>query len=389
MKRTGLKNLLFLAVPNLQKKSASKWLNKNDIKNFLFFFEPYEPVSFGDNGMMFKGDVGFDITTNSLLPQIEAGKDIYLDTFGGDLYEGLKIHDAIKELKTNPHIEAMGTVASSGVQILISTENRYMSANSRLLIHNPWTVAIGDDAELKKEAGELETEKLNLAKLYSNISGKSIDEILDIMKQERFMFLEEARNLNFVKAKTVSKELETNKKDDEMENKEVEKKIGLIENMLNKVMRVLSPSQNIIVQDVNGVEIDFPELETAEQIAVGTTATIEGAPANGDYVLASGETYVFESGSLTEIKEAESEDEPEALTEEITQEIEDLKTENNILKEDIEAKKTELQNVVSNVAEIQKELNDFKNKFSSETPEINIPVIEEKKTAGKFAYNKK
>jgi len=384
--KDGIKKSVIFGRAEFTKKSASKWLKNNDIKNFLFSFEPYEPTPFGENGIMFKGDVGFDITTNTLLPQIGKGKDIYLDTFGGDLYEGLKIHDAIKALNTNPHIEAMGTVASSGVQILIATENRYMSANSRLLIHNPWTVAIGDDSELRKEASELEKEKNNLAKLYSNITGKSIDEILVIMKEERFMFLEEAKELNFVKAKTENKDLEINKKEDEMENKEVIEKISLIENMFNKVMKVLSPPKNIIVQDVNGVEIDFQEIETAEQISVGDIAVIDGSPATGDYVLPSGETYVFEAGALTEIKEVETEEED--TNEELTQEVEDLKVENNILKEDIESKKSELKNVTSQVVAIQKEFNDFQNKFSSEKADIDKPAEKEKKADGKFSYKK-
>lgn len=387
--KDGIKKSVIFSRAEFTKKSASRWLKNNEIKNFLFFFEPEEPTAFGENGMMFKGDVGFDITTNSLLPQIEAGKDIFLDTFGGNLYEGLKIHDAIKALNINPHIEAMGTVASSGVQILISTDNRYMSDNSRLLIHNPWSVAIGDDSILRKEAGELEVEKINLAKLYSNISNKSVDEMLGIMKEERFMFLEEAMLLNFVKAKTKSKEVEKveiNKNEDEMENKEVIEKIGLIENMFNKVKEVLSPPKNIVVQDVNGVEIDFPEIETAEQITKGSTAVIDGSPASGDYVLASGETYVFENGTLTEIKEPEAE--AEEPNEELTQEIEDLKVENKILKEDLETKKSELKNVVSQVEAIQKEFTDFQNKFSSEKAEIDAPGVEEQKEKKKFSFKK-
>jgi len=387
--KDGIKKSVIFSRAEFTKKSASKWLAKNDIKNFLFFFEPNPPTPFKENGMMFKGDIGFDITTENLLPFIEQGKEIYLDTFGGDLWEGLKIYDAIKALNINPHIEALGTVASSGIQILIATENRHMSQNSRLLIHNPWTVAMGDDSELRRTANELESEKINLAKLYANVTGKSVDEMLAIMKDERFMFLEEAKELNFVKAKTNNEEIViNNNEDEEMENKEVIEKIGLIENMFNKVMKVLSPPKNIMIQDVNGVEIDFPDVESEEQIAIGDMATVDGSAANGEFILASGETYVFENGALMEIREAV--EETEDLTSELTAEIEALKLENENLSKNLENKISEIKKVENHVNEIKKEFTDFKNQFSNETAEINVPAVEkQEKKESKFSYKKK
>ena len=75
--------------------------------------------------MIIEGDVGFDITTNSILDVIKSGKGIILKTYGGDLDEGLRIYDAVKLLGVNPSIGVLGTCASSGMQILLSTENRW------------------------------------------------------------------------------------------------------------------------------------------------------------------------------------------------------------------------------------------------------------------------
>lgn len=393
--KDGIKKSVIFSRAEFTKKKAQKWLNKNNIKNFLFFFEPQPPTPFKENGMMFQGEVGFDITTSTLLPHIEAGKDIYLDTFGGDSWEGLKIHDAIKALGTNPRIEAMGTVASAGIQILISTDNRFMSPNSRLLIHNPWTIAMGDDSEFKQIANELEAEKLQIAKLYTNISGKSIDEILNIMKPERFMFLEEAIELRFVKAKTEGKEkteVKTNKKDEMEITKEEKKEFNGLKNMIKGIANLLNPVKNVIIQDVNGVELDFTELETSDQISIGSKATVDGSPASGDFVLEDGTTYKFESGELMEIILPDDETENTEVAD-LQAENEALKSENETLKVDVE-NKIKISNdlkvkFTKDLETITNKLNDFESKFSEEKPKPNTPATEKVKGNGKFSYTSK
>ena len=47
---------------------------------------------------------------------------------------------------------------------------------------------------------------------------------------------------------------------------------------------------------------------------VGDVATVDGEPAEGDYLMPSGETYVFAAGELTEIIAAEGEEEEAEIT---------------------------------------------------------------------------
>ena len=388
----GIKKSVFFPRAKFTKKSASKYLNDKGVQNFFFFFEPAPPVKIGDNGIIFSGDIGFDITIENLLPEVESGRDIFIDSFGGNLWDGLKMHDAIKALGTNPRIEALGTVASSATLILLASENRYMSDNSRLLIHNPWVDVAGDDTELRIKANELETQKNNLANLYSKVSGKTTEEMLALMKEDRLMYLNEALDLNFVKTKDIKKTEEPKKEnsqtkiDSDMTNDE-KNEFGTLKNLVSNLKNLISPPKNVIIQDVNGVEIDFGDLETSDQIAVGSTATIDGSPASGEYVLEDGTTYVFEAGSLTEIKEDEADGDMEALkqeNEDLKAENENLKTESQNLvteKESLQAKFTADLEVVTN------KLDEFQSKFSDDKPEPNTPPKKEE-TKSKFTYKK-
>ena len=70
---------------------------------------------------------------------------------------------------------------------------------------------------------------------------------------------------------------------------------------------------NKVIQDATGAEIDFTELPDDGVIEVGAIATINGKPAQGEYLLPDGFTYVFEAGELVEIIEPEEDAEAAAL----------------------------------------------------------------------------
>ena len=60
----------------------------------------------------------------------------------------------------------------------------------------------------------------------------------------------------------------------------------------------------LVLQDANGLEITFPDVADDASPIIGDMATIEGQPANGEYLSPTGETWVFLEGALTEVKPA-------------------------------------------------------------------------------------
>jgi predicted nuclease with TOPRIM domain len=171
---------------------------------------------------------------------------------------------------------------------------------------------------------------------------------------------------------------------DNMTEKET-KQLNAIEKMLNSIKDKLFPSKNLVIQDVNGIEIDFGDsVETSEQIQVGSTATVNGEPASGEYTLNDGTVYVFESGELTEIKEPVNEDSTEENVDTLKEEVENLKAENTELQNKLTASNAKVAslndaaNKIKNeltqeLEKVQNEFNDFKNAFSDEKPDLNVP----------------
>lgn len=61
----------------------------------------------------------------------------------------------------------------------------------------------------------------------------------------------------------------------------------------------------LVLQDATGQEIDFVKLSINENPQEGDYAEVDNDPANGEFVTPEGETWIFKSGKLVTIKEAE------------------------------------------------------------------------------------
>lgn len=379
--KDGMTRSMAFDKSRFDKESASSFLNSKGIQNFFFFFEPYEPIKYGDNSFLFKGEIGFDITLENLLPIIQTGGEIILDSFGGCLWTGLRIHDAIKMSENKPTVGVLGSCASSATLIMMGTDvdKRWMSENSRFLIHNPWNFTAGDDEMMRLSANELEKEKKNIAKIYAKESGLELDVILALMKEERFLNFEETKNFNFInKSKEVSQINAV--KNDEM-NKKAKEKLDTVETMLNGIKAMFkSNPKNIIVQDVNGIDIDFgDDIETLEEVTVG----LKGVKANdvvaeGAYIIATdgaSTEYVFEKGEVMEINATEPEPE-ETEVEELKEEIEELKEE----LETAQASVKKLGEIQAKFEVLQTEVKKLRELSSNVIPTATTPEAKKEKT---------
>lgn len=354
--KEGVTRSLAFKKSEFDEAKAGEHLKKMGVNNFFMFFEPAPPVDIDENTVLFTGDVGFDITLDTVLPVLKQGKALVFDSFGGDLWEGLKIHDAIKALGADVEVGILGSCMSAATLPLCAASKRWTTPNSRLLIHNAWSWVAGDAATHKKEADALQEENEGAAKIYAELTGATVDEMLELMNEERVMRADEMLRRGFVN------EIKNQKKE-EMDSKEFEAKLkAQEESILGKIQAFFKKNnipKNAVLQDVAGNEFDFgEEIEDLEQVEVGTTATLDGAPAAGEYPFPNGKTYVFEAGAVTEIRDTE------------TDEGNDEKVE--ALKAELQASKDELAAVKADFGKqlkaIQADFSALKNAYNDEPP---------------------
>ena len=253
--------------------------------------------------------------------QITDNKDadtlvVHINSMGGDVFEGWAIHDIIKATGKTIITQAEGLVASIATVPFLAGSERRITENSQLMIHNPWGFAGGDATDVQKYADQLKKEEDKLADFYASATGTSRDDIVAMMKEETYLSADDAITKGFATTKVEQikavASLKIDMNIDEL-NKKVEDGHKSIFDKIMGIFRKQGLIKALVVKTADDQNLDFGEdIKEASEIAVGATATVDGKPAEGEYVMPDGSKYEFTGGKLTEIKAPEPEPEPDA-----------------------------------------------------------------------------
>ncbi len=145
---------------------------------------------------------------NELSGQSQNPVLIKISSLGGSVDDALNIYDQFIE-HGNVTAELSAFVASSATLISLGAKTVRMNENSFYLIHKAmnWVDEWGsmNEDEIDALIAKLETQKqqlakvtLQLAKMYVKKTGKTLDEIINLMKQQTWLTAEEAKNWGFV-----------------------------------------------------------------------------------------------------------------------------------------------------------------------------------------------
>ena len=152
---------------------------------------------FGDimpNDAAFKGEN--DRSAADIVTAIEKltvkNLTVHINSYGGDVKEGLAIYNCIKNCSMNVTTINDGFACSAASVIFMAGKQRVMNDASLLMIHNPYMVAIGNPDELRKAADDLETIAQASVEAYKNNSNLSEEKIKELMKAETWILPAEA-----------------------------------------------------------------------------------------------------------------------------------------------------------------------------------------------------
>ena len=112
----------------------------------------------------------------------------------------------------------------------------------------------------------------------------------------------------------------------------------------------------MFVTDANGVQIEFPDVADGVEPEVGDVAkSADGTELNGEVVMATGETYVFEANVLTEKRPKKEEVETEVETETEPTELEAMKAKIESLEAELTKSKAEATSFKAQLKSVQTE----------------------------------
>ena len=122
---------------------------------------------------------------------------VHINSYGGDVAEGLAIYNVLREHKAQVVTICDGFACSAASVVFMAGDKRVMQPASLLMIHNAWTVAMGNAAELRKTADDIETITQASVEAYKKVATISEDEIKALMDAEKWILPKDAVDYGF------------------------------------------------------------------------------------------------------------------------------------------------------------------------------------------------
>ncbi len=269
------------------------------------------------------GEVNLKDIKDQLLLNKEADTIVvHINSMGGDVNEGFAIHDILRATGKKIITQGEGLVASIATVVFLAGDERLLTENTEFMVHNPWGFAGGDSTDVRKYADQLKAMEDKILNFYAEKTGGDIEDIRALMKEETYMSADTAIEKGFAtgkveQIKAVAKLNINQNNKSKMKNEDIQKMVtDSLDPEKNptfwaKLKTFFTPKNQVVKQDVAGVELVFPNLDEGTEPEVGETVLVENQPANGEFVMPNDKLYICEDGILTEIKDiVEEEDEP-------------------------------------------------------------------------------
>lgn len=154
------------------------------------------------------GEIGWELWMNELRAQLKASKGddltIRFSSVGGSIFEGGDIFNLLADhRRDNPSIkmnlEIKSTALSMGSAIAASPvfDDVSVEQTSMFMLHNPWTIAMGDFDEMQSSADFLKSARDMFSRIYSAKSKQSIEDTIKAMSAETWFFGQEIIDAGF------------------------------------------------------------------------------------------------------------------------------------------------------------------------------------------------
>ena len=128
----------------------------------------------------------------------EADIEVHINSAGGDVFEAVAIKTLLEQAENAVNVQVDGVAASAASVIMLAGNSISMAEGSMVMIHEPWGLTVGDEADHLAQAQALGKVAENLAAMYAQRSQKDDDEIRELMRAETWLTSSDAIELGLV-----------------------------------------------------------------------------------------------------------------------------------------------------------------------------------------------
>lgn len=182
------------------------------------------PDEFGNERMLYlDGQIsdetwwGDEVTPKAFkdeLYQDNGDVTLWINSPGGDCFAAAQIYNMLMDYPGKVTVKIDGLAASAASVIAMAGTKVCMSPVSMLMIHNPATIAYGDQSAMEKAIGMLSEVKESIMNAYEKKSNLSRTKLAEMMDDETWLNAKKAVELGFADTILFTKQ---NGEDDEPE----------------------------------------------------------------------------------------------------------------------------------------------------------------------------
>ena len=153
---------------------------EGEIANTVWFGDECTPAAFRKELFASRGNISLWINSN-----------------GGDCIAASQIYTFLMDYPDEITVKIYGMAASAASVVAMAGTKVLMSPTAMMLIHNPWTVAVGDKSEMEKAGILLDEVKESILNSYEIKTGLSRVKLAHLMDEEKPMSVHTAIALGF------------------------------------------------------------------------------------------------------------------------------------------------------------------------------------------------
>ena len=140
------------------------------------------------------------------LPEAVKTIRVHINSPGGDVFGAVNIANALRDqqLTKGRTVETVvdGLAASAASIVMMAGSKVTVADNALVMVHNPWSIALGNAAEMRKAADTLDTVRDTIVATYRWHSSLDAEAIVALMDAETWMDADEAIAHGFATDKT-------------------------------------------------------------------------------------------------------------------------------------------------------------------------------------------
>ncbi len=136
--------------------------------------------------------------TLDAIRDIEDGEPIELNinSYGGDAFLGISIMNSLRAHTGEVTVTVTGIAASAASIIAMGADKVKIYNNAQLMIHNPWTIALGNADDLRKAADDLDKVQESARASYTHRIDEAVVE--QLLADETYLTAAEAKQYGLV-----------------------------------------------------------------------------------------------------------------------------------------------------------------------------------------------